>query len=147
MLALYVPMWVLAFINLAVYYQTSNVLADKVATIATVTLAFVAFLPTVNDNIPQRGIKLIEIIIYVQIGTTILTLIDSLQNRNMDPTVYETTWTSNPYFMITLIINIICAAIFLWMSAAHLMWWQFVYTKKRVARLTGKLCREQWGNK
>lgn len=49
-------MWVLAFINLSIYYQTSNVLADKIAAIATVTLAFVAFLPTVNEKIPQTSV-------------------------------------------------------------------------------------------
>jgi hypothetical protein len=148
LISLCVPMWVLAFINLSIYYATCNVVADKIATIATVTLAFVAFLPTVNEKIPQTSvIKLIEVIIYVQIGTTFLTLIDSLENRNMDPTVYETTWMSNPYFMITLIINIICAAIVIVLSLVHKIWWENVYTRKRNDKMTGKLCREHWGNK
>jgi len=141
-------MWVLAFINLSIYYSACNVLADKIATIATVTLAFVAFLPTVNEKIPQTSmVKLIEIIIYIQIGTTFLTLIDAIENRNMDPTVYETTWNTNACFMITLIINIICAVIVVALFSIHKIWWENIYTKDREERITGKLAREDWENK
>ena len=45
---IFVPIWILAAINMGIYYQDCNALADKIASIATVTLAFIAFLPTIN---------------------------------------------------------------------------------------------------
>ena len=88
-LEIFIPLWILAAINLGIYFQDSNVLADKIASIATVTLALVAFIPTINEKIPQTSmVKLIEIIIYLQVLTTFLTLLDSLIVRKEDPGQY-----------------------------------------------------------
>jgi hypothetical protein len=38
-----------------VYFQ-DNAFAGRLAVIATITLAFIAFLPTINDKIPQTSI-------------------------------------------------------------------------------------------
>ena len=144
---IFIPLWVLSFINLAVYYQDSNVLSEKIASIATVTLAFVAFLPTINDRIPQTSmVKLVEIIVYLQIGTTFLTLIDALEKRKLDPAHYETVWSSNPYFMITLLINLICFIIVIALLILHKVWWEKVYTQERDEKITGKLNRMLWVN-
>ena len=60
LLEIFIPLWILAAINLGIYFQDSNVLADKIASIATVTLALVAFIPTINEKIPQTSmVKLI----------------------------------------------------------------------------------------
>lgn len=86
---IFIPLWILAAINLAVYYQDPSVLADKIASIATVTLALVAFIPTINEKIPQTNmIKVIEVIIYLQVFTTFLTLLDSIVRRKESPTTY-----------------------------------------------------------
>lgn len=65
----------------------------------------------------------------------------------MDPTVYETNWKTNACFMITLVINIICALIVIALFIIHKIWWENVYTREREERLTGKLAREYWENK
>jgi len=52
LLAIFVPLYVLGLINLIVYFQ-DNRLADRIAVIATLTLAFIAFIPTINDQIPE----------------------------------------------------------------------------------------------
>ena len=60
LLEIFIPLWILAAINLGIYFQDSNVLADKIAGIATVTLALIAFIPTINEKIPQTSmVKLI----------------------------------------------------------------------------------------
>jgi hypothetical protein len=147
LVGLCIPIWVLAVINLCIYYQVSNDLASKIGAIGTVTLSFVAFVPTVNEKIPQTSVvKLVEIIIYVQIATTFLTLYDAMVNRHMDPTVYETVWTSNVCFLITISINLLCGAIVVLLFLVHKIWWEYVYTKKRPSKLTGKLLREPWEN-
>ena len=57
---IFIPLGILSAINLGIYYQDCNVLADKIASIATVTLALVAFIPTINDKIPPtKSFKLI----------------------------------------------------------------------------------------
>ena len=49
---IFIPLWILGLINLFVFFQ-ENVLADKMATIATVALAYVAFIPTINATVPN----------------------------------------------------------------------------------------------
>ena len=44
---IFIPLWILAFINLIVFFQ-GNLLSEKLAIIATITLAFIAFVPTIN---------------------------------------------------------------------------------------------------
>lgn len=44
---IFVPLWILAFINLTIFFQ-NNYLPEKIAIIATITLAFIAFIPTIN---------------------------------------------------------------------------------------------------
>jgi hypothetical protein len=82
LVSIFIPVWVLAFINLTIYYTDITVVADRLAGVATITLAFVAFFPTINERIPQTSIvKLVEIILYLQVGTTFLTLIEILTVR------------------------------------------------------------------
>lgn len=54
LLAIFIPLWVTGFINLVVFFQ-DNRLADRMGVIATVSLAFIAFLPTINEKIPQTS--------------------------------------------------------------------------------------------
>ena len=147
-LEIFIPLWILAAINLGIYFQDSNVLADKIASIATVTLALVAFIPTINEKIPQTSmVKLIEIIIYLQVLTTFLTLLDSLIVRKEDPGQYETDTGTNGFFLITLIINVFCIGIVLVLLVLHKCWWEKLYTKEREKKITGKMNRELWENK
>jgi len=132
---------------LATYYQDSNVLADKISSIATITLALIAFIPTINEKIPPtKTFKLIEFIIYLQVFTTFLTLLDSIIHRKDDPTAYETNWETNPFFMITLLFNIAFIAIITGLITFHKLWWENLYTKERPEKVAGKLNRDLWKN-
>ena len=65
LVSIFVPLWVVGFINLLIFFQ-ANDLGGRIASIATLTLAFIAFIPTINEQIPQTPyIKLIEILIYL----------------------------------------------------------------------------------
>ena len=55
LLSIFLPLWVLALINLTIYFQDIS-FAGRLAVIATITLAFIAFLPTINDKIPQSSV-------------------------------------------------------------------------------------------
>lgn len=50
-LSLFFPLVLLAIINLAIFFQ-SNDIAARIASIATIMVAYTAFLPTVRELIP-----------------------------------------------------------------------------------------------
>jgi hypothetical protein len=65
LISIFVPLWILGLINLFIFFQ-ERALANRIAGIATLTLAFIAFIPTINDTIPQTpNIKLVEILVYM----------------------------------------------------------------------------------
>lgn len=137
----------MGLINLTIFFQ-DNRLADKIAVIATITLAFIAFLPTINEKIPQTSsIKLVEILIYLETGATLLTLMDALDVRFYDNLSYNITWYQNGYFIMALLMNIATFLIVLVLFVVHKVWWEKVYLRARDIKITVKLIREHWGNK
>jgi hypothetical protein len=52
-LTIFVPFYILGAIGLLVFFQEAS-LAQRLATISVLILAFVAFIPTINSQIPQR---------------------------------------------------------------------------------------------
>jgi hypothetical protein len=65
LISIFVPLWILGVINLFIFFQ-DRTLANRIASIATLTLAFIAFIPTINDKIPQTpNIKIVEILVYM----------------------------------------------------------------------------------
>ena len=146
LLEIFVPLAILAALNLATYYQDSNVLADKIASIATITLALIAFIPTINEKIPPTNdFKLIQLIIYLQVFTTFLTLLDSIAVRGKNPATYETS-ASNGLFLFSLLINIACGVIIIILVLLHKLWWEKPYKKAREGKITGKIDRNLWNN-
>lgn len=51
LVSIFVPLWVLGFINLLIFFQDTS-LSGRISAIATLTLAFIAFIPTINAQIP-----------------------------------------------------------------------------------------------
>lgn len=91
--------------------------------------------------------KLIEFIVYLQIGTTFLTLLDALTVRKKDPAVYETDWLNDWFYMSTLFINIISFLTVIILYILHKVWWETVYTREKEERVFTKLNRFLWENK
>ena len=143
---IFVPLAILAALNLATFYQDSNVLADKIASIATVTLALIAFIPTINSKIPPtKSFKLIEFIIYLQVFTTFLNLIDSLSVRKNSPGAYETS-AGNGFFLVSLLVNIACGVVIIVQVVLHKFWWEELYLKSREEKCTGRINKNLWNN-
>lgn len=81
-LSIFIPIYMLAAIGLLVFFQDRD-LKDRIATIAVLILAFVAFIPTVNDSIPQSSnIKLVEILIYLHLAALVLLGAESYFYKN-----------------------------------------------------------------
>jgi hypothetical protein len=57
--SIFVPLWIIGFINLFIFFQERG-LSGRIASVAVLTLAYIAFVPTINDQIPQTPtIKLV----------------------------------------------------------------------------------------
>ena len=104
---IFFPLWLLGVINLAVFYQDAG-LADRIANIATLMIAFVGIIPMIREEVPPNPkFTAIEMLVYLQIATTLLCLISSFLIRSttrgdestLDP-------LNDPFFLISLGINI-----------------------------------------
>ena len=52
-LTIFIPLWLLSVINLGIFFQ-DNALADRIASIASLMIAFVALIPTIREQIPPN---------------------------------------------------------------------------------------------
>lgn len=74
-LTVFIPIWILGLIGLCVFFQEQG-FGSRLATIAVLVLAFVAFLPTINSSIPPSpDIKLVDLLILMQLASTIILLV------------------------------------------------------------------------
>jgi len=63
--SIFFPLWLLAFINLGIFFQDNN-LADRIGSIATLMVAFVAMVPIIRHQIPPNAhLVFIEILVYI----------------------------------------------------------------------------------
>ena len=59
------PLWLLALINLGIFFQDSN-LGDRIGSIATLMIAFVALIPVIRSQIPPNGhLVFIQFLVYI----------------------------------------------------------------------------------
>jgi hypothetical protein len=76
---IFLPLWLLAVLNLGIFFQPEG-LSDRIAAIASLALAFIAFIPTIRGQIPPSpNIVFVEILVYLVAGTSLLALGQSLQ--------------------------------------------------------------------
>ena len=144
---IFVPLMILGFINILVFFQ-ENILADKLAIIATATLAFIAFIPTINEAIPNTPeIKLMDILIYMEVLTTILTMIDSLITARTQTINYVFDYTSDGWFWSTVAINLITVIIVVTLFIIHKVWWENVYLDdEHIKKKDTKGSKKLWYN-
>jgi uncharacterized membrane protein len=110
-------------INLFIFFQ-DNDLTGRIAAIAVLTLAYVAFIPTINEQIPQTPeIKLADIFIYFGIIATALCVIQSYVHR--DDVEYTThyDWQNDGFFIAVLIINIVTFVFEIGLLVTHFVYW------------------------
>lgn len=82
MATIFLPLLLLSIINLGIFFQ-DNGLADRIASIAALMIAFVALIPSIRAQIPPNPkIVFVEILVYFDASTTLLALIHSIDVRN-----------------------------------------------------------------
>lgn len=141
---MFIPIWILGLVGLAVFFQEQG-FGARLATIAVLVLAFVAFLPTINSSIPQSpNIKLVDILILLQITSTILLLVESFQIKDVEGFVFE--WQKSNYFLIALAFNATTIAVVTFLFITHKLCWERKY-QQYVQREKNKFeDRKGWEN-
>lgn len=124
-LTIFIPIWILGLIGLGVFFQEQG-FGARLATVAVLILAFVAFLPTINNSIPQSpNIKLVDLLILLQITSTILLLVESFQIKDVEGFVFE--WQKSNYFLISLAFNATTVAVVTFLFIIHKLFWERKY--------------------
>jgi hypothetical protein len=76
---IFLPLWLLAVLNLGIFFQ-GTALSERIVAVASLALAFIAFIPTIRDQIPPSpNFVLVEILVYLVVGTSLLALGQSIE--------------------------------------------------------------------
>lgn len=82
-LSIFLPTILLALFNLAIFFQEQS-LGGRIGAVATLLVAYAAFLPTVRERIPPSPrVTLFEICLYAVMSTSMLCLVRSWIDRTI----------------------------------------------------------------
>jgi hypothetical protein len=128
MMTIFIPLWLLSFVSVYVYFQTTEIM-NRIVNVAGLMIAYAAIQPIVRDNLPEAiTITLVDLLIYSELLINILFLVRSIDLRNFydDPTAGSPTnldynrWAdglflaslviaiANVFIVAILIINYLC---------------------------------------
>lgn len=141
-LSIFVPLWILGFINLFIFFQ-DRTLSDRIAAIATLTLAFIAFIPTINEQVPKTPqLKIIDMLIYLEVFASVLCLIQSFLGRDYTD---EYDWSTDPFYIATIALNLLTIFVELTLFIVHKAYWERKYLQEGAEKYNG-LRRAEWSN-
>lgn len=81
LLLVFVPLCSLGVINLAIFFQ-SPALGDRISSLANLMIAFIFLVPGIRSQIPPNpDITIIEMLVFLEIATAFLCLVQSLIHR------------------------------------------------------------------
>lgn len=65
MMTIFVPLWLLAFISIYVFYQTTEIM-NRIVNVAALMIAYAAIQPIVRENLPDAtSLTLVDLLIYM----------------------------------------------------------------------------------
>lgn len=124
------PLILLAIINLFIFFQ-SNDLGSRIASIATLLVAFMAFLPTVRELIPPTPTVIgLDIILLLFLVAELLTAIQAMLAFDIPAEEYKFQWTTDPIYLICVAFIMLVALPVLIMVVLHYARWVGQYHNK-----------------
>jgi hypothetical protein len=82
MMTIFIPIWLLGFISVYVFYQTTEIM-NRIINVAALMIAYAAVQPIVRENLPDAtSLTLVDLLIYMEIITNILFLARSISIRD-----------------------------------------------------------------
>jgi hypothetical protein len=98
-LAIFIPLWLLAFISIYVFYQTTEIM-NRIINVAAIMIAYAGILPIARKNINTISVSLVDYHILGGIYVNILFLVRSITIRNLfddDTLTNDITLTNTGY--------------------------------------------------
>ena len=142
-LTVFIPIWILGMIGLCVFFQEQG-FGARLESIAVLVLAFVAFLPTINSSIPPSpDIKLVDLLILMQLASTIILLVESFTIRDIKDFIFD--WKHSRLFVSAFALNSFTIFAILLLFLIHKFIWEPSYRKKVDNRFQA-LVIEDWSN-
>jgi hypothetical protein len=121
---IFLPLFILTLINLCIFYQSWE-LNERIANIAMLMIAFLALIPVMHSQMPLPKLTLLEICLYLELSTTILCLIDSVQIvENFTEEEYDFVPMEDPFFCACLIISSVIFGLFFILYCVNLLVWR-----------------------
>ena len=135
-------------IGLFVFFQEPG-FGSRLATIAVIALAYVSFIPTINESIPKTPeIKLVDLLILMQLASTILLLVESFHVKETENSNFKFVWSESILFLVALILNAATFAIVIGLLIVHKCFWERKYQKVKITmNKKTKFTRKNWFNK
>ena len=122
------PLFLISLINVLVFFQVND-LGGKLAVIATLALAIIAFMPTANDKLPNTAkFKLMDLVVNSIILLLCLSMIDALIMFRQQPPAAVFSY-SNGWFIVTVIANLAVLSLMLLLGIMYYCCWKPNYTK------------------
>lgn len=101
LLMVFLPIILLGLFTLTVFFQPPE-LAGRIASLATLLVAYTAFFPTVREQIPPFPIiTYFEMGLYGVMGTSLLCLLRSFLDSFEEPYKYD--WKNDPIYLICIV--------------------------------------------
>jgi hypothetical protein len=145
-LTIFIPIWILGLIGLFVFFQ-EPAFGARLATIAVLALAFVAFMPTVNASIPKTPeVKLVDVLIVMELAAVILLLVQSFHDRFSESKDFD--WQNSPLFLVAVGLNAATFVTVFLLFIVHKCIWERIYLRERetAGKVSKKLVRKLWRN-
>lgn len=64
MMTIFIPLWLLSFVSVYIYFQTAEIM-NRIVNVAGLMIAYAAIQPIVRENLPEATtITLVDVLIY-----------------------------------------------------------------------------------
>lgn len=113
--------------NFGVFFELND-MSNRDGSLATFLLAYIAFLPTIRDNLPETPkIVFTEILVYIQIIVSLLCFFYSLNVNGVED--YTFAWDSDAAFLVCLSLTLLNMFTVVSMFLIHKIFWERYYNK------------------
>jgi heme/copper-type cytochrome/quinol oxidase subunit 4 len=103
-------------------------MSNRDASLATFLLGYIAFLPTIRDNLPETPkIVFTEILVYIQIAVSLICFFYSLTINGVADYVF--TWDTDVPFLVCVALTLLNMVVVIGMFFIHKVVWERQYNK------------------
>ena len=79
MITIFIPLWLLGVLTLGIFFQEPD-LGARIASLATIMMAYVAFLPSIRAELPPSpNVTFVDIMIYLEIFMTFFCFMERMR--------------------------------------------------------------------